>query len=131
MTDKNIPWTGDFHLGAGEPTTPAEKAFLRDAERIAEEVAGMTDADVADYLVEHNLQDLVAPERVDTLVASALEGVRQRRQNAVASDTPSQGPSFAVRTKNPGSDGVRNEEKLSAGGNVVRPVFGPRRDPAR
>lgn len=131
MADKKNPWTQDFRLGVGEPTTPAEKAFLLDAERIAEEVAGMSDADVADYLVEHDLQDLVAPERVDALVTSALEGVRQRRQAAASADEPtSQGPSFAIRRRDaePRDNG---KQSATAGGNVIRPAFTPRRDPTR
>lgn len=130
MTDKIFPWSGDFRLGGAGPINPDEEAFLRDAERIAEEVAGMSDADVADYLVEHGLQELVAPDRVDALLASALEGARQRQEGA-APDETGELPGFAVRNTRRGDNDPQAHEKLAAGGNVFRPNFGARRDPTR
>lgn len=130
MADKNIPWTGDFSLGTGEPLSPAEQAFLKEAEQIALEVAEMSDADVSDYLVEHNLQDLVAPERVEALLASALKEVRQR-QAAGPIDTGPDNMAFAVRAQAPGSDETQAPQAMAAGGNVVRPAFGTHRNPTR
>ncbi len=75
---KLTSWNLDINATALAAVTPAEQAFLRDAERIALEVADMSEEDVADYLVEHNLQDLVAPERVDALLAKAMEQFRNR-----------------------------------------------------
>lgn len=142
MTDKNIPWTGDFRLGSGASTSPAEQAFLRDAERIAEEVAGMSDESVAAYLKAHDLEYLVAPERVDALLASAMNEVRQRRQTAAARsglshDSNQDGPDrdgprtppFAMRRKDARGNGQQPKEAAAAG-NVLRPTFGAPRKPA-
>ncbi len=127
MTDKDTFWTREFHLNVGHPTTLAEKAFLRDAEKIAQEVAGMSDKDVADYLLEHDLQALVAPERVEMLVTSALQGVHQCHQIPEPAEASPEEFAFAVRINDRANDEVHNEStKRTAGGNVVHTRFGVR-----
>lgn len=122
MTDKHNPWTGAFDFGARHAGTPAEEEFLRDAERIATEVAAMSDEEVADYLVEHGLQDLVDAERIEAVLESTLDDARRRRPE----EESSEGPSFAVRSDPPPA--TRMSRWAGRVGNVVRPDFGARRD---
>jgi hypothetical protein len=68
--------------------TPAEEAFLRQAEQIAREVAAMTDEEVADYIVDNDLQELVAPERIDIVLREAAEEAA-RHARAAANDSRS------------------------------------------
>jgi hypothetical protein len=51
----------------------AEQAFLEEAELIAQEVAAMTDEEVADYIIDNDLQDLITPERIDAILQDALD----------------------------------------------------------
>lgn len=52
--------------------------FRADADRIAEEVLAMSDEEVQAYLVEHGLEYLVTPERVDKALKDAMVIVRRK-----------------------------------------------------
>jgi hypothetical protein len=65
----------DFPLGS---LSPGEKAFIEKAEQIAREVAAMSSDEVANYIADHNLQHLVAPERIEAILAKAIENAERR-----------------------------------------------------
>ena len=60
----------------------AEEAFIQHAEEIAREVAAMSDEEVADYIVDNGLQDLVTSERIDAILQEAL-GMAEEPQAAI------------------------------------------------
>ncbi len=51
--------------------------FRRYADKIADEVIAMSDAEVDAYIEEHGLQELVAPERVEKLLREAMTAARR------------------------------------------------------
>jgi hypothetical protein len=59
-----------------------EELRMAEAEDVANEFLDMSDDDVAGYLKEHGLEDLVSPDRVDALLEKAMETVRQDPRKA-------------------------------------------------
>jgi hypothetical protein len=71
------PWSDAFSFGTGQATTEEERAFLAEAEQIAEQVIAMSDAEVTAYLEEHNLTHLVTAERIEAMLAEASKDPRK------------------------------------------------------
>jgi hypothetical protein len=59
-----------------EDLSPEERKFLEEAEEIGRQVAAMSDEEVAAYIKEHGLEELVKPERVEALIKEAMITVR-------------------------------------------------------
>lgn len=62
------PWVGAFDFRADQAASEEGRDFLRRAERIAEDVASMSDAEVAADIDKHDLRHLITPERIDALL---------------------------------------------------------------
>ncbi len=78
MIDKSkAPFNMEHEESLG-PISASERAFIAQAEKIAREVAAMSDEAVADYLVEHGLEPLVAGDRIEAILAQAIDGARRR-----------------------------------------------------
>ena len=72
MTRKPVDRAALASLQSLGSLSPAERDFIQQAEAIAAEVAAMSDEEVADYIVDNNLQALVAPDRIEAIIADAF-----------------------------------------------------------